>query len=302
MPLRQQALPGHPVDAQTVKAQGPVSLETLWQVSRLQQQLSTLLADVQVQVRPELSSTNDALLALARATPPGSSPAPTVLVAERQTHGRGRMGRQWLSEAGTALTFSLGLMLKPADWNGLSLAVGLALAEALDPTGPAPCIGLKWPNDLMSLNPTAPGKLGGVLVETATVGARRWCVVGVGVNVRLPNASSFAPGSFSQGVAALSQLDSTATPVHTLHTLLQPLLDAVLRFEREGFGPLQAAYYRRDTLRGHSVQAGDLHGMALGVDAGGALLLQGHQDDQPRRVISGEVSVRKLNVLAAEAV
>ena len=82
-------------------------------------------------------------------------------MAEQQTAGRGRQGKAWWSEAGASLTFSLGLPLAPGDWSGLSLAVGLALADALDPlpgaglaspAGPPPRLGLKWPNDLILLD------------------------------------------------------------------------------------------------------------------------------------------------------
>ena len=89
-------------------------------------------------------------------TVPGVSAArqadtqPCLLVAEHQTAGRGRLGRSWQSARGASLTFSLALPLAPRDWSGLSLAVGVALAEALQPAGrDAPWrLGLKWPNDL----------------------------------------------------------------------------------------------------------------------------------------------------------
>ena len=76
---------------------------------------------------------------------------PCLLVAEQQIGGRGRIGRAWRSAPGASLTFSLALPLAPADWSGLSLAVGVALAEALQP-GPRaegrPWLAVKWPNDL----------------------------------------------------------------------------------------------------------------------------------------------------------
>ena len=68
----------------------------------------------------------------------GADVQPCLLVAEQQTRGRGRLGRDWVSSAGASLTFSLALPLAPADWSGLSLAVGLALAEALEPAARLP--------------------------------------------------------------------------------------------------------------------------------------------------------------------
>ncbi len=77
--------------------------------------------------------------------------SPMLLVAERQTAGRGRLGRNWQSaqNAGEppSLTFSLGLPLAPRDWSGLSLAVGVSVAESLDASNAAG-LALKWPNDL----------------------------------------------------------------------------------------------------------------------------------------------------------
>ncbi len=82
-----------------------------------------------VEVLPEIDSTNTELMRRARA----GRIDPVLLVGERQTAGRGRLGRGWDSEPGKSLTFSLGLPLAPADWSGLSLAVGVTLAECLDP-------------------------------------------------------------------------------------------------------------------------------------------------------------------------
>eukprot|EP01034_Spumella_vulgaris_P035364 gene35364-43606_t len=92
---------------------------------------------------------------------------PTLLVAEQQTAGRGRLGRVWQSDVGASLMLSLGLPLAPKDWSGLSLAVGVSVAESLQPTlpplqpGHSPRIGLKWPNDLWL---SGDRKLGGILV------------------------------------------------------------------------------------------------------------------------------------------
>jgi BirA family biotin operon repressor/biotin-[acetyl-CoA-carboxylase] ligase len=219
---------------------------------------------------------------------------PCLLVAEHQTRGRGRHGRDWLGSAGASLTFSLSLELQPADWSGLSLAVGLALAEALDPTPPeqAPRLLLKWPNDLWLADPAAPAggrKLGGILIETIPVGSQRMCVVGVGLNV-LPQA--FA--GLASGYGCLQELDPAITAPLALHRLAVGLVRALLRFEREGFGSAGAqAWARRDLLAGRAVsttQPDCPTGMAEGVDALGALLLRG--PDGPKRLVSGEVSVR----------
>ena len=99
----------------------------------------------------ETGSTNADLLARVRAAAASGATAsrPCLLVAERQTAGRGRHGRAWHATPDASLTFSLAWPLAPRRLSGLSLAVGVALAEALDPrAGDALRIGLKWPNDL----------------------------------------------------------------------------------------------------------------------------------------------------------
>jgi BirA family biotin operon repressor/biotin-[acetyl-CoA-carboxylase] ligase len=275
-----------------------------WGAEALWLQLVPLLPGISIEVLPSTPSTNTLLLERVRNS---ADVQPCLLVAEEQTAGRGRMGRQWLSQAGESLTFSLALPLAPADWAGLSLAVGLALAEALDPVlpGAAPRIGLKWPNDLwlMDTHNGLGRKLGGILIETVNAGGRRVAVVGIGLNL-LPLPAQPQAGSesgYSQGHASLSELvpEQMPEPVpklsapEVLARVAEPLLQALLRFEREGFAPLAMAYARRDVLRGLPVNTtlADLpDGVAQGVDDQGALLLQRH--GVPHRVVSGEVSVR----------
>src|SRR5256885_816830 len=113
---------------------------------------------------------------------------------EGQPAARGGLARRWTSGVGDSLPFSLGMPLAPADWSGLSLAVGLSVAQSLQPQLPAPGsqrprIGLKWPNDLWI---DGDRKLGGILIETASFvgsaahepGTPRYVVVGIGLNVR----------------------------------------------------------------------------------------------------------------------
>ena len=291
-----------------------------WGAEALWQALEPLLPGFSVEVHSRIESTNTRLLDRARAvsgqpdapvTRPGEldgrsrreitphgrragDVSPCLLVAEQQTRGRGRMGRGWVSSAGASLTFSLSLPLAPEQWSGLSLAVGLALADALDPMPLAlqgqdqPRIGLKWPNDLWLMDGPGQGrKLGGILIETVTVGDHRMCVVGVGLNIRPQPAEGLA-----HGYACLEEIEPQASAPATLARVAEPLLRALKRFEREGFAPLVAAYSRRDLLLGREVtisQPQALEGVAEGVDEQGALRVR---SDDIHRVVSGEVSVR----------
>jgi BirA family transcriptional regulator, biotin operon repressor / biotin---[acetyl-CoA-carboxylase] ligase len=224
---------------------------------------------------------------------------PCLLVAEHQTLGRGRQGRAWVSAPGASLTFSLSLPLAPADWSGLSLAVGVALADAIEPPDPAlgaPRLLLKWPNDLWLRDDAAPGggrKLGGVLIETVAVGARRMVVVGVGLNIA-PLASPPAGVTLANGYASLQELDPQASAPQALHRVALPVVRALRQFEREGFA---GAYARRDLLRGKRIATTDtrteaaLDGMAEGVAPSGALRLRS-DDGTLHEISSGEVGVR----------
>ena len=103
------------------------SLDTYirWPAEAIWEAVSPQLPGFSVEILPQVDSTNSELMRRARA---GQTDA-VLLVAETQSAGRGRLGRQWVSQRGDSLTFSLGLPIAPQDWSGLSLAVGLSLAS-----------------------------------------------------------------------------------------------------------------------------------------------------------------------------
>ncbi len=264
-----------------------------WRADVLAQQLAPLLPGIDVQVQAQLGSTNTQLLEQARAAAPGVC-LPQLLVAEHQTAGRGRLGRSWVSEAGASLTFSLLLPLAPASWSGLSLAVGCALADALEPAATPPRLALKWPNDLWWRDGPGRGrKLGGILIETVAAGAQRLAVVGVGLNIQPPPQAD--DDRLSHGLASVCELDPAAAAPGVLAAVAGPLVRALQRFEAEGFAPFHAAFARRDLLAGQALATSGaepaLQGRGEGVDTDGALLLRS-ADGTLHRVSSGEVSVR----------
>lgn len=249
-----------------------------WPAEAVWEQVAPLLPGFTVEVLPEVDSTNTELMRRARA----GRTEPVLLVAERQTAGRGRMGRAWASAPGDSLTFSLGLPLAPADWSGLSLAVGVAVAEALHPR-----VGLKWPNDLW----VDGRKLAGILVETAAPAgvapaAGRYAVVGIGINIAPRPADGL-----STPPAALRALWPEADAGAALARAAAPLVRALQDFQSHGFAPFQARYAARDVLRGLAVRLSDGQaGTADGVAGDGALLV--HTAAGPQRITSSEVSVR----------
>jgi BirA family biotin operon repressor/biotin-[acetyl-CoA-carboxylase] ligase len=314
-----------------------------WHADALWQLLEPYLPGISVEVLARVESTNTVLLERARAgggrrdapvTTPGELEAlrrrgateavpgddggpfgrrqgdtqPCLLVAEHQTLGRGRQGRAWHASPGASLTFSIGLALAPRDWGGLSLAVGVALADALEPPEPgrsAPRIGLKWPNDLWLVEGAGRGrKLGGVLIETVAVGSRRMVVVGVGLNIESALWPPRESAEMSSGFASLRELDAAASAPSTLHRIALPLVRAILQFEREGFAGFAGAYARRDLLRGQTVRVqgprGEMlhEGSADGVAANGTLRLRDGAGAL-HEIAAGEVSVRVPDVPGA---
>ena len=258
-----------------------------------------------VEILPQIDSTNTELMRRAKA----GQLDPVLLVAERQTAGRGRLGRQWHSEKMKAptlvasrtalppeganfprggpsencplpsgsLTFSLGLPLAPVNWSGLSLAVGVSVAQSLHPA-----LRLKWPNDIWLQD----RKLGGILIETGSFGDMRYVVIGIGINIAPREAAGL-----STPPAWLAEVQPAIDAGQALQHIAAPLVRAVQRFEAQGFAPFQARFNALDVLAGRAVVCSDgTMGEAKGVDATGALLVQAATGQ--RKITSAEVSVR----------
>jgi len=255
-----------------------------WPAEAVWEAVQPLLPGFTVEVLPQVDSTNTELMRRARA----GQNEPVLLVAEQQSAGRGRLGRDWHSSPGDSLTFSLGLPLAPPDWSGLSLAVGVALAESLHPE-----VRIKWPNDLW----LGERKLCGILIETATpvaapaaagVGAApaRYTVIGVGINI------APRPGDgLRTPPASLSELLPGVDAGQALLRIAAPLVQAVQAFEGFGFAPFQARFNARDLLRDRAVALSDgSSGTAHGASESGALLV--HTAGGMLPVTSSEVSVR----------
>ena len=269
-----------------------------WPAEAVWEAVAPLLPGFTVEVLPSIDSTNTELMRRARA----GQTEPTLLVAEQQTAGRGRLGRVWQSDVGASLMLSLGLPMAPRDWSGLSLAVGVSVAESLQPTlpplepGQPPRIGLKWPNDLWL---SGDRKLGGILVETASFvapqaaqpatthgTAARYVVVGIGINVlpRSGEGMSMPPG-------CLQDVEPGLDAPAALLRIVPPLVAMLQGFEACGFAPVQPRFAARDVLQGRPVTLSDGQtGTAHGVAEDGALLV--HTAQGMQTVTSAEISVR----------
>ena len=223
---------------------------------------------------------------------------PVLLVAEHQTAGRGRLGRTWHDEGGkrgapSVLMFSLGLSICPQDWSGLSLAVGLSVAESLHPD-----LRLKWPNDLWWQE----RKLAGILIETMALAGdsgdggqggvggapnrARYAVIGIGINIQPRTREGLATAP-----AWLQELSPDINAATALQRIALNLVRTVQQFEQTGFVPFRARFSQRDALAGRLVNLSDgTEGRALGVDENGALTVQTAAGMV--KITSSEISVR----------
>ncbi|MFI6656659.1 biotin--[acetyl-CoA-carboxylase] ligase [Streptomyces sp. NPDC050523] len=227
-----------------------------------------------VEVVPSTGSTNSDLVALAGA---GKAAEGSVLIAEEQTSGRGRLDRQWTAPARSGLFFSV--LLQPSEvpvarWGWLPLLTGVAVASGLSRSAGVDTA-LKWPNDLLVSIGGEERKAGGILAERAGEGG---VVVGVGINVTLRETELPVPQAGSLALAGAVSTDR------------DPLLRAVLRSLAEWYGRwreaggdpaacgLQETYAAGCATLGQVVRAelpGDraITGEAVAVDGDGRLVI-----------------------------
>ena len=241
-----------------------------------------------LEVAWSLDSTNSELL---RRPPPATGVA--VLLAERQTAGRGRLGRAWASPLGAQVCLSLrrGFAGGLARLGGLSLVAGVAVAEALRGLGFAQA-GLKWPNDLV-----ADGrKLAGLLVEGGGEhGGPVQAVIGIGINVRLPATAAAAIDQPWTDLATQAGADRPPARAAVATAVLAALVPALDAFDRDGLAPFLPRYAALDVLAGREVRvtsAGNevASGRAAGLAADGGLRVATAAGE--RIFHAGEVSVR----------
>lgn len=218
-----------------------------------------------------------------------------VCLAESQTAGRGRRGKSWSTSWGRSLIFSLGWRFEGgvAALEGLSLAVGVVLAEVLEAAGAR--VVLKWPNDVLLVVDGDWRKLAGILLEvTGDVEGPCEVVIGIGLNVGLSEAGRQSAG---QPAGALGDV---LTPPPSRNQLAASLIAALLtmlpEFERTGFVSWQDAWNRRHAHAGHHIRVHqgrkDYTAEALGVDASGNLLIIAEGEE--RALTGGEISIRPV--------
>lgn len=239
-------------------------------------------AGVRVEVVEQTGSTNADLLARA-----AGLNEPLLLVARNQTAGRGRAGRSWLSSPEGSLTFSLAWRFEGGlpRLAGLPLAIGVALAETLERLGVQ--VGLKWPNDVLRDG----DKLAGILIETQAAPGGAWAVIGIGLNLFMPDELEAQIGRHVASLPWLARMERDSL----LAALLDGLAACLREFERAGFPAFVARWNLRHAWAGETVTLLDggtvlQEGVAAGVDDAGRLLLDTAGGRVP--VLAGDVSLR----------
>jgi BirA family biotin operon repressor/biotin-[acetyl-CoA-carboxylase] ligase len=216
----------------------------------------------------------------------------SCILAETQTAGRGRRGRNWLSPPGLNLYLSVLKRFEQgfAGLAGLSLAIGVIVLRALDDLG-IHSAGLKWPNDVLA----GEAKLAGILVElSGEYQGPCAAVIGIGLNLRLPEALREQAG---QPVTDLATLAGGQPPERNsvAAVLIARLVEGLQQFERDGFAGFVDDYARFDLLHGQPLRIisgqGEFAGVGEGVDERGALLVR--TAEGLRSIDSADVSVRR---------
>ena len=251
--------------------------------------LGPVAQDYQLQILDAADSTNSVLMQAAEAGAPDGS----VVCAEYQFAGRGRRGREWQAVLGGSLTFSVLWRFEEgiAALVGLSLAVGVAIARALNRFSPYP-VKLKWPNDVL----VDYRKLAGILVEIqGDIQGPSFAVVGIGLNVNLPAAQREA---IDQAVIDLHEMQVDVDRNVLLASCLVELKVVIDVMREQGFKGLRDEWQKHHAHAGQPVNLllpdkQSISGIALGVDETGAFLLRA-EDGTCIPYNGGDIRLRPL--------
>ncbi len=244
-------------------------------------------------VHSSIESTNAALLS----SPGSAAGRMDVCLAEYQTAGRGRRGRQWLMPFGAGLCLSVSWTFAetPRQLSALGLAMGVAVLRALRRLK-AKRVSLKWPNDIWFEE----RKLGGILLELqAEANGPAYVVIGLGLNYRLPAASRREIEATGTQAAEAHELFAGDPPGRNelAAAIIEEMAAALESFSARGFAPFHAEWQHADALSGRTVtthKGSDVQGgIARGIDEDGALLIE--YRGRVLKIVSGEISLRLVH-------
>lgn len=253
--------------------------------AEIKEQLTGSVFGQEIHYFDEVDSTNNEAKMLAA----NGCPEGTIVVAEAQTGGRGRLARGWFSPFGKGIWLSVVLRppFSPMDAAKCTLMAAVGVNRAINAVTGADC-GIKWPNDILWND----RKLVGILTEmSAEMDMINYVVIGMGINVAIDE--------FPNELAATATSLSIATGrsisrVQLLAAVLAELENSYLLVKKTGFAPVLAAWRQESITLGRQVNVQGIDhsftGMAVDIDADGALLVKTPQGVE--RVVAGDVSIR----------
>ncbi|MDI7241843.1 bifunctional biotin--[acetyl-CoA-carboxylase] ligase/biotin operon repressor BirA [Providencia huaxiensis] len=243
---------------------------------------------VNIIVEPVIDSTNQYMLERINSLKSGDT-----CLAEYQSAGRGRRGRQWISPFGCNLYLSMYWKLDqgPAAAVGLSLVVGIVIAEALNKISQDK-VKVKWPNDLYMNDK----KLAGILVElTGKTGDAAHIIIGVGINIGMNKNNIENANTITQEWSSLRDEVENIERNELSANIIKSLRESLVIFEREGLKPFLERWFKLDNFLNRPVKlliGNDIiTGIERGINEQGALLLQ-KDNDEIIPYIGGEISLR----------
>ncbi len=246
------------------------------------------ISDVNIIVEPVINSTNQYMLERIPSLKSGDT-----CLAEYQSAGRGRRGRQWVSPFGCNLYLSMYWKLDqgPAAAIGLSLVVGIVIAETLNKISQEK-VKVKWPNDLYMNDK----KLAGILVElTGKTGDAAHIIIGIGINIGMNKNNIESSNTITQEWSSLRDEVEDIERNELSVNIIKALRESLVIFENEGLKPFLDRWFKLDNFLNRDVKlliGNDIiTGVERGINEQGALLLQ-KNNGEIIPYIGGEISLR----------
>lgn len=278
---------GYEIEAVTNRGYRLTNPETMYNKRELEQGLKTKTMGQSIYFYEETDTTNNRARELALE----GAPEGTLVVAEKQTAGRGRRGKVWESPLGTGIWMSLVLrpQIMPAEASVLTLLCGLATAEAIEAeTGLS--AGIKWPNDILINGKKAVGILTEMDCEMSEV---HFVIPGIGINV---NTASFPPEIADIATSLYLECGKTVSRRRLVHKVLERLEEHYETFLRTGSFAAMLEDYRKHCItlgkEAHVLGREPFFAEALDITPEGELLVRRADNGKEEVVFSGEVSIR----------
>lgn len=269
-------------------------------VERIKERLKTKVLGKEIIYFKEIRSTQTEAKKLAKQ----GSPEGTMVIAEKQKKGKGRLERRWYSPEG-GLWFSLILRPKiaPSFVYQLTLLTSLAIAETIGRTTPPlkfEDIKIKWPNDVLIRKDEKFKKVCGILTETSvSKGYPEWVVTGIGININNP-----IPKSLEDKAISLAEIGKYIDREKILLTLLPVLEKKYLSFQKQGFEPFSDDYRQRSFILGKqvSINTGSekINGFVKDIDFEGKLILQLRDSEigDPAKAVIRKIATGEIGKVA----